>query len=499
MDKLNAVEVGQHMANIGVMGDACGGVQIDIAVAYRQTPEGLVEGTTCDHDCTNNEGCGNYDCPAHYSAPGNRGLKITSMAPADVMLDRITNAVWGVRRAVERFLEVDYHGFCYTSEIRDEVVKGVIESRLRMGKVIVNVFGGEPLLYPHFLQLEGALMDRGYTLNVTTTGDKWLDPKFAKAMEDIEPTVLALSLDDLTIPELRRLSKLTPEQIKQEWKALRAKNPKHGQALKALEAVYVFAYYKERGGYPKGKKLLANAVVHKGNLSHIRDMFEVVAEVAPGIVFNPYAGQAAFDHDETTGLRRRGEFGADEVQQFSDFVDWSISESKRPDGVIVKRLPHWLLHRAALDVHEGKTREQSDAIAGWNSWRCHNHVGAGFFMQVGRSPKVRIPNQPQVISIQGLHGKTGSNGQVYPGGHLGCFWDPTTVTQDGQYHDQMEVMDYLHYGMKSLAQKSADPCPGCRMPRLDSLHLVILEAGIPTDDPTLKNRYLNLRREHAGF
>ena len=483
MQNMNAVEVRQHLRTLGIMGDASGGVQIDIAAAFRESNGSLVENSMCDHNCTTEEGC--YDCPAAFNLPDNRGLKRNSMAPAGIMLDRINTAAMGVGYAISMFLESDYHGFCYTSNVQG-VVRGVVESDLRQGKIVINIFGGEPTLYPHLPQLLGGLKERGYVRNLTTTGRKWLDPHFVKAIEGVEPEVLALSLDDLTISELQRLSALSSDQIRAEWQAKLKTEPLAGQALKALEAVYILQYYRERGGYPG--RLLLNMVLHEGNLSQVREMFDVVAEVAPGTVLNPYADQRAFQVDKETGLRKRGAFGEKELQQFSDFVDWSIEQSKRTDAQIVKRLPHWLLHRAALDVHSGDTQKMADAVAGWNSWRCYNRVGAGFFVQVGSSPKVAIPIM-----------KRGDNAERYPGGHLGCYWDRTTVTDAGQFSEIKHVTDYLHWGNKSLAAANDDPCPGCRMPRLDSLHLVILEQGIPISPPNVKDRYLQLRREHAGF
>jgi hypothetical protein len=220
-------------------------------------------------------------------------------------------------------------------------------------------------------------------------------------------------------------------------------------------------------------------------------MFGAVEEVAPGTILNPYADQRAFQHNKETGKRERGGYSEKEVRQFSDFVDWSIAESKRPDARIVKRWPHWGLHRAAIDLHSGDPRKMADSIAGWNSWRCYNNVGAGFFVQVGRSPKSRT-----FVPLAGLKS---SSPPVYPGGHLGCYWDPLAVTQTSQYGSSTEVVDYLHYGMKKLAAANPDPCPGCRMPRLDSLHLVILESGIPDGEVDLQNQYQRQRRIDAGF
>ena len=468
----------ERLKMLGVMGDASGGVQIDIAVGMRADG---VERPMCDHNCT--EEHGGYDCPAAFTHKENQGAKRTSMPPGSLMIDRVNFAAMGVGQTVEWFLQRHFDSHCVQFEIQDEDVKEALWIGLLKGKIIINIFGGEPLLYPDIIPLLGALNGRGYTVNLTTTGRKLLEPKFASLFHEVEPAVLALSLDDLTISELRRRSAMTSAQIRDEWSTVRRKHPMRGQAQKALEAVYVLRYYQERGGY--SGRLLLNMVLHKGNIDYVREMFEVVEQCSPGTVLNPYPAQAAF-------YGAHGSFGPHELEKFEHFVDWSIEQSKDPTARIVKRLPHWLLHKAAFDCYRDDPQKMADAVAGWDVWRCYNQFGAGFFVQVGQAPEGET-----TIPIQQLKG--GAALVRHPGGRLGCYWNSRTVTESRQYEGSREVFDYLAHGMKALSDKASDPCRGCRMPRLDSLHLGILEAGIVLDDPALKSRYIELRREHAGF
>lgn len=297
------------LQTIGAVGNKIrGGIQIDVNVAFRNVEEALQEASLCDHNCTT-EG-GNYDCPAAFTLPGNRGLKKSTMAPADVLANWIITASIGLGQAISDFLEVHFNYFCQTSNITNIMVKQALWLMLIEGKIEVNLFGGNPEMHPEIARLIGLLKDHGLVVNLTTTGRRWLaDPNFAKSLVGIEPSVLALSLDDLEIPELLRLSTMTTAQIRNEWRQI---NPLHGQQQKAHEAVAVLRHYQEDGGYPN--TMLLNMVLHAGNLETVDEMFEAVEKCAPWTRLNPYADQTAFQG-------KLGSFGPREIRLFELFED----------------------------------------------------------------------------------------------------------------------------------------------------------------------------------
>lgn len=106
-----------------------------------------------------------------------------------------------------------------------------------------------------------------------------------------------------------------------------------------------------------------------------------------------------------------------------------IQQSQDPSSNIVKRIQHHLLHKASLIVNQNNPTRASNGIGGDSVWRCYNAPGAGFYIQIGRSPSA--------VST------------VHPGGHLGCYWNPHTVTQSGQIENYEQVHHYVAYGMQS--------------------------------------------------
>ncbi len=479
VSKESVTAMRQKLRTFGFATGVCGGIQIDVNVARRQVAQTYTEASICDHNCT--EERGGYTCPASFSLPDNHGLKKSTMAPARQLLEWINFGTRGVRQAMERFLELHFASFCLHSRIDDEAVREALWLELFHAVVEINLFGGNPEMLPELVPLLAELRAQGNRYNLTTTGRRWLtDPDFPEKLKGIEPTVLALSLDDLTIQDLRRLGRMTLKQIREDWDGV---DKLAGQSQKAREAVYVLRLYQERGGYP-GVSLL-NMVLHAGNIDHVDEMFEVVEQVAPGTMLNPYADQKAFAYQP-------GKFGEREVGLFEGYTDGMIELSKNPNARISKKMSHHLLHKARINRLRGNRQATADAIAGHGTWKCYRRTGSGFYVQIGRSPDAVIPISSLKAGV--------ADGPVHPGGHLGCYWNPDTVTQSVQVTSARQVFEHVMYGNKSLADKSVEPCPGCRMPRLDSANMVILEQGIDDDqDPGLRPEYLRLRQQHAGF
>jgi organic radical activating enzyme len=477
----------QWLLTTGIMGRVSTGIQIDVNVAFRQESGAFVEHSMCDHNCTTPEhgGKGCYHCPSAFGLPENKGLKKTTMAPVEWLLERILIVAEAQRKAVQWFLEHEFESYCLRSHISNPLIKQALWRLLLRGGTEINLFGGNPEMVQRIAWLVTELKKRGFKVNMTTTGRRWLnDPAFVEEISHDLPHVLAMSLDDMTIETLRLLARMSAADIKREWRKVLVKESNYGQKQKALEAAYVLQYYREHGGY-KGQPLL-NMVLHAGNLEYVDEMFDVVEECLPGTILNPYPVQTAFAGEP-------GVYGQRELDLYEAFTDKMIAKTADPTARIVKRWPNLFLTKACFDTLRHDPDKLKDVIAGDSAWRCYNRFTGVFFTQIGRYPKPFVP----FIPIDSVRGRPTPD--LHPGGHLGCYWNAETVTEAARITDVDQAFRYIAYGARQLAQRAEKPCRGCRMPRLDSLHIVILENGIPDDIPELEPAYQGVRLALAGF
>jgi hypothetical protein len=84
-----------------------------------------------------------------------------------------------------------------------------------------------------------------------------------------------------------------------------------------------------------------------------------------------------------------------------------------------------------------------------------------------------------------------------PGGHLGCFWNMTTITDERQFWTLRppEIADWILEGRQRAAARAEKPCRGCLFPRM-SMDAVSLELGLT---PAVLDRYRQVRARYLGY
>ncbi len=459
-----------NIFELGLIGTASAGIQIDINVASQNQLNGtFVDAPFCDHNCrifTGGLKTGNYDCPAAMTL--HRGLKKDTLAPADLILRAIHSTAAAARLANTSLLESgrlqDYFNcFCLPNS-----VQSIISELLSGEQIEINLFGGNPELHPDIIRMIAELKKSGYVVNLTTTGGRFLyDSKFLDEILVSPPHLLALSADDFDSPEqIASLGSLDLESIVRQ----RQKIPfQYGQKRKALEAAYVTRLSQIYPGFPQ---ILLNLVIHPGNIDRCEEIMVALRSQFPRALINPYPAQSAFYHGES-------DFFVDHLIGLETFIDNRIADHfHRPVGH-VPRLHYWLMLKSICTTFQDNPKAALRALAGYDSWKCYGAPGANRYIQTGASPEVH-------------------SGQKIAGGHLACFWNSKTVTlKEAQVWDMNppEIASFITHGMIEIAKSNPDPCPGCNFPRLN-FDMVSLENGM---DLRLVPAYLDLRRKHLGF
>ncbi len=167
-----------------------------------------------------------------------------------------------------------------------------------------------------------------------------------------------------------------------------------------------------------------------------------------------------------------------------------VIERTLHDARFVKRLQYWLMLLAAYNTWEKRPDLIVAALAGYRTWQCYR-PNAAWYLQIGRLER------PNFIPIAGLTKSAPKTNppSEFPGGHPGCFWNAQTVTDERKVESPDQIERFLQGGMEELMKKSANPCPGCVMPRL-LFHEVSLTSGM---NPVLVPEYLRLREHYVGF
>lgn len=450
------VELGK-LLDWGFVFPVFSGIQIDINVVLRLVKEMMEEAMLCNHSCT--DIVGEYDCPAAFLY--NKGLKKKYLASMLKILEWIEIAAEGLRRVRDDFLRDD-KGFYLRYNI-PPIIQEYIKENLRTGKIEVNLFGGNPEMHPAILELVVQLRLRGFIVNLTTTGRSFLEEKtFFDGIKKASPHLIAVSADDFEIRRLKDLLKLDTEELRQEWRKI----PKdHGQAQKFLEGVYTAKLFSGM----KEPKLLFNMVIHRKNIAHVGSLINALAKQFPNVLINPYPMQASFAY--------KSEFFDDsDLKMFHRFVDRMIDLTISGAPFITKRLHYWIVMKAVFLTYKADTYTIRRMVAGYGTWQCYREPNIPY-LQIGRGPKGLIITDATA------------------GGKLGCFWNNQTVTQSQTLASIDQVSEYLSGGMKELARRSAQPCPGCNMPRL-WFNVLSTWAGI---SPKLVPAVLHLQEKHLGF
>lgn len=448
-----------------------GGIQIDINTVPKRTPEGVVDGHKCDHNCLRDFGSG-YDCPAASMA--NRGLK-SDFPPTTVLERTILSTAIGIRIANELLLERGHFDrYCEEFKIPSSV-SDTIKQILVSNQVQVNLFGGNPEMHSGIFKLVDDLnqKDSDLTFNITTTGKKsitkegWLQELMESNMASI-----SLSCDDISPALLHQTSAMSNDKLIEEWKLI---SPLNGAKQKALEAVFTARQLsKEPNGWER--PISFNLVLHHGNLPYIEELLSELANQFPNALVNPFPAQSSMEQGEPI-------FTIEDLDKLENIIDWAIGihMGTEPPYPLVPRLHYWLMLKASFDTYRHAPQRLLHAMSGYQVWNCYDNIGAARYVQIGAS------NKPWSAEKQ------------YAGGHLSCYWNPTVTDNSIQIWNndsQDKVAEYIAGNIGKIAKAHNHPCDGCFMPRLSSLDIYTQEVGMNKE---IVPAYLSLRKSHLGF
>lgn len=468
-EQATSLEYSQDLFELGLIGRASAGIQIDVNVAVEKLPDdAFVDTPFCDHNCrvlTDNLRTGNYDCPAAMTL--HRGLKKDTLAPSDLILGAIHSTAAAARLANASLLESSHLQDYFDRFRLPDSVKSVIKNHLSGGQIEINLFGGNPELHPDIIPMVSELKNAGYIVNLTTTGGRLVyDSGFLADILQNPPHLLAVSADDFdNSKQITSLVDLNLEEIKKR----RSMPFQFGQKRKAIEAICAARLSQMHPGFPQ---ILFNLVVHPGNIDNIEEIIAVLRLSFPQALINPYPVQTAFYHGEP-------DFSPDHFSQLEQFIDNRIGDHFHKPSGHVPRLHYWLMLKSICDAFRNNPRTVIRALTGYDSWKCYRAPGANHYIQIGASPETHT-------------------GQKVAGGHLACFWNSETITlKEPQVWDMSppEIAGFIAQGMIEIANSHSNPCPGCNFPRLN-FDMMSLEIGM---DPRLVPNYLKLRKNYLGF
>ncbi len=472
-------------------GNVFGGLQASIPVAQKLLPGGqIIDQDWCGHTCAieakGKKTGGKYVC--FSSAALNPGIKPKTMAPASFIGELIAAEVESGYKYRDYYVRNVLPGQAKQFGIPEDVTLMLGQELTDPKKKFeVNLFGGDPDEHPEIDKIITQAQNLGTTVvNLTSTMRRLItDQKFVEALSTHQPNIMAVSLDDIPIEALRRMAEMSLEELKTEWKRALKEEPLHGQRQKAIEGIHAGVLMREQGWT---SKLLFNMTIHPGNVSIFVDMHRELAELFPGCLANPYHVQGGHANEETV-------FPTSSLSDFEQLNNWLIEQTLAGNPNISKRLHYYLFMRAIFDT----LREDPEAVAKWifgyESWTCFRGEGASRYSQFGASPLAWPGTEPLVqigkdtLRIQG--------NKQYPGGHRGCFWNKTTVTEPEQIGTNGDLMGYLTKGIFQLANSANEnnKCQGCIMPRL-IFDLLCLMSGM---NQRLIPNFIALRRQYVGF
>jgi hypothetical protein len=461
---------GGLVSSLGLVAPTFATIQIDLNVVHANNT-GL-EVTWCDHNCTvavdGTPSGGSYTCPAAISL--NRGARQTTLAPALKLTNGLGATIDGLYEAQRIFLRDDLNAYLTREGIPAQMHEG-FRTALSARGVVVNLFGGSPETHPQVIEIIEYLHDRDAEVHMTTTGRRLLrDVKFRERLLRHPPDVIGLSADDFeTIEYLDYLFGLRYEQLSDLWRRVPWQ---YGQRRKAIEAVQI-CKLAERVELPP---LLFNIVLHPGNVAVAQELHDRLAQYVPDAMLNPYPVQTAF-------LGQESELTREHIRALHAFTDAAIgvhaarATQEATRWNLVPRIGYWILMKALLGEGHADS-EVSSEVGGRDVWRCYGGRGAGRCVQVGIAPQ-------------------GPSRTEFPGGHLGCFWNTSTITDPRQVWDMTagEVAAWVLEGRQHAASSARSACSGCLFPRM-SMDTVSLELGLSRN---VRPRYRSVRRQYLGY
>jgi organic radical activating enzyme len=467
------IEIGPRLESLGLVYPVSGGIQIDVTAVKELTrEEGFKESSFCDHNCrltTDEQPTGGYECPAAFTS--HRGLKITDMTPAPMLVEGIKKAAEGIRLANHYLRTGGWLEAYFENSDIPTAAQTIIDKALASPIVEVNLYGGNPELHPEISEIIANLEDGDLSINLTTTGFRFMqNTAFLEDTLAHPPDLVAVSADEFdSIREAERITSLSMAELKKE----RFRVPwREGQRRKCLEAVYVAKLAEADRRFPK---VLLNVVVHPGNLDFIEPLIELLHRVFPGALVNPFPAQTP---PSELGPDKN-EWGVEQLQALEEFLNRRITEHLEQRQGIVRRLQYYLMLKAACMTVRKEPEKLAAMLSGNGVWNCFRAPGAGRYVKIGASPLLCQKAQ-------------------HAGGHLACFWNQVAVTARGQIW-MMTPQAIAHYIISDMQKLARHPegvaCTGCVMPRL-SFDMVSLESGM---NPDLMPAYLELRKTYVGF
>ncbi len=188
----------RSLLGLGFVSESIAGIQLDVNAAHNKQGE---EASLCDHACVQQVNGvltgGKYDCPIAFVS--NKGI-IPQLAPADYLVRGVLQTAKGTRLAREQFLADIFPDYCARFRIPSAVAEDLVKIWQEQ-KLEVNLFGGNPEMHKEIAWIIQQLIQEGFSVTLTTTGRRFLDPKWAAQVLQTPPHLVALSADDFESPE----------------------------------------------------------------------------------------------------------------------------------------------------------------------------------------------------------------------------------------------------------------------------------------------------------
>src|SRR3989344_2123172 len=185
-------------------------------------------------------------------------------------------------------------------------------------------------------------------------------------------------------------------ELKAGWREI----PKlHGQRQKAYEALYASQLLREM---KVPVKHLFNVVTHKGNIDHLQDILDTLQECVPGCLVNAFPAQS-FGTDPLC-------WTPESLPALRKHILHFITGTLEGKPGINRRISYYNMLEAAFRKWwpDNPTR-LCQFMSGVGAWDFTLRPGGYRYVQIARNKD--IYNLPQ-------------DELSYPGGHIGCFWNP---------------------------------------------------------------------------
>lgn len=450
------------------------GIQSDDCVVWKRVPGGYQNFSLCNHSCVKDVGGkatgGNYVCDASFVFAEKSPARF---APREAIVKWTRNVARAHAVAREIFFVQHFNAYCEEFRIPAgwaDAIKTELNSPDK--KVEVNRFGGSPEMLRECSGIIADCKAEGLIVNLTTPGRRFMsDSQFVSDIAANPPQMLALSFDDVGPEELKRIAAMDLEQIKAEWRTI---SPHHGQRQKAYEGLYAAKLMRQMN---VSMKILFNVVIHPGNIGHLDDLLATLTECVPGSFANPYPAQS-FDNETSC-------WTLESLPALRAHIRRFIEGTLAGTPGITRRLAYYIALESACRRWSSAQERLAAFMSGIGAWDFTLRSGAYRYAQIGKNMDiVELPfgNLP------------------FPGGHLGCFWNPAIGLRQHINGNTEEIGETLVTGMVKRGEelrkgKLVYVQTSNIMPRL-MFDVLSTELGLPR---TLVPVYIRTREEYCGF